>query len=409
MPDGQTVKKGIAGAAWPDRMQRPTLRVLHVISGINPENGGPPNALAGMAAAQVRAGLNVSIVSTWTTDPCPHVVADLESKGIKVTHIGPARNPMSRHPDLPRVLDELVSRADVLHVHAVWEQIQHVACKTARRRGVRYVLRPCGMLDPWNMSNGWVKKRLYLTLRMGKNLDRAAALHFATELERQAVARLRLRAPGIVEPLGLNSGELQDLPRPDAFRNKHARLAGKRLITFLGRLDKGKGLELLIPAFARIAPEHPDTHMVIIGPDSHSGYRSTVEDLIRAHGIAERTFLAGMLKGREKVAARVDSYVLCQPSFHENFGIVVVESLACGTPTIVSDQVYLHPEVAKAGVGAVTGMTIESVAGELRRWLNDPALRAAAASRARPYALKTFDWDNIALRWTEHYRRITRV
>src|SRR5687768_15041504 len=62
----------------------PDMRILHAISGINPENGGPPIALAGLAAAQVRAGLDVSIVSTWTTDPCPHVVESLQSKGIKV-------------------------------------------------------------------------------------------------------------------------------------------------------------------------------------------------------------------------------------------------------------------------------------------------------------------------------------
>jgi glycosyltransferase involved in cell wall biosynthesis len=382
------------------------LRILHAISGINLENGGPPIALAGLAGAQARARLDVSIVATWTTDPCPHIVAALESKGIKVTHIGPARNPMSRHPDLPRVLDDLLSRADVLHVHAVWEQIQHVACRSAERRHVPYVVRPCGMLDAWNMSNGWLKKRLYLALRMRKNLDRAAAIHFATDLERQSAARLGLRAPAIVEPLGLNVADFENPPAPGTFKGKHPNLADKRLITFLGRLDRGKGLELLIPAFARIAPQFPDAHLVIVGPDSHSGYRATVEQMIRQHNVGQRTLLAGMLKGRDKLAALVDAYVLCQPSFHENFGIVVVEALACGTPVIVSDQVYLHPEISKAGVGAVTPMTVDAVAGALTAWLSDPPLRTGAAAKARPYALATFDWNQIAGHWTQHYERL---
>jgi glycosyltransferase involved in cell wall biosynthesis len=379
------------------------LRVLHAISGINPENGGPPNALAGLAAAQVRAGLDVSIVSTWTADPCPQVVADLQAKGIKVTHIGPARNPMSRHADLPRVLDELVSRADVVHVHAMWEQIQHVACRAARRRGVPYVYTPHGMLDPWNMSNGWLKKRMYFALRMRKNLNRAAVVHFTTGMERDAVGRLELTAPGIVEPLGIDAGEFRELPPANAFKSKHPALADKRLITFLGRLDKGKGLEVLIPAFASVAPRYPDAHLVIVGPDSHSGYRATVEELIRAHHLMDRVLLAGMLKGREKLGALVDSYVLCQPSFHENFGVVVVEALACGTPVIVSDQVYLYPEVSKAGVGAVTATTIDSVAGELSRWLDDSGRRATAAAGARSFALGAFDWNEIARRWVGHY------
>jgi glycosyltransferase involved in cell wall biosynthesis len=380
------------------------LRVLHAISGINPENGGPPIALAGLAAAQVRASLDVSIVSTWTTDPCPHVVADLQAEGIAVTHIGPAKNPMSRHPDLPRVLDDLLARADVLHVHAMWEQIQHVACRVARRRAVPYVYTPHGMLDPWNMSNGAIKKRLYLALRMRKNLDRAAALHFTTEIERAAVARMRLRPPAIVEPLGIVTKEFENLPPPGTFRDRHPALAGKRLITFLGRLDRGKGLELLIPAFAQTAGTFPDAHLVIVGPDSHSGYRATVESLVRQHNLTNRVLLTGMLKGPDKLAALVDTYVLCQPSFHENFGVVVVEALACGTPVIVSDQVYLHPEVTGAGVGTVTRTTVESVASELSRWLTDPAVRANSASKARPCALSTFDWDHIAHNWVEHYR-----
>jgi glycosyltransferase involved in cell wall biosynthesis len=382
------------------------MRVLHAISGINPENGGPPIALAGLAAAQVCAGLDVSIVSTWTTDPCPDVVADLESKGIRVTHIGPAKNPMSRHPDLPRILDQLLSRADVLHVHAMWEQIQHVACKTARTRGIPYVHTPHGMLDPWNMSNRRLKKWLYLTLRMRRNLDRAAAIHFTTQLERAAVERMRLKPPAIVEPLGLDIREFQDLPPPGMFRAKYPQVAGKRLITFLGRLDKGKGLELLIPAFARVAANIADAHLIIVGPDSHSGYRATVQSMIHQHSLTDRTLLTGMLKGSDKLAALVDSYVLCQPSFHENFGMVVVEALACGTPVIVSDQVYLHPEVTRAQAGDVTSTTVDGVAAKLALWLTNPALRNGVGAKARSYALATFDWEKIARHWVEHYRRI---
>src|SRR5438046_8159628 len=118
------------------------MRVLHAISGINRENGGPPIVLAGLAAAQVRAGLEISIVATWTTNPCPDVVTELESKGIAVTHIGPARNSMSRHPDIAPTLERLVAEADVGHVHAMWEEIQHAACRAAWRAGVPYVMTP---------------------------------------------------------------------------------------------------------------------------------------------------------------------------------------------------------------------------------------------------------------------------
>jgi len=302
------------------------MRILHAISGINRENGGPPIVLAGLAAAQVRAGLEVSIVSTWTTNPCPEVVAELESRGIKVTHIGPARNPMSRHPETAQRLKELVGRADVVHVHAMWEEIQHLACREAERRGVRYVMTPHGMLDPWNMSNRRWRKRLYMLWRMRRNLRRAAALHFATTTERDAVARLKLGRPTIVEPFGLDAAEFATLPARGTFRARYPQLADRPMVMFLGRLDYGKGLELLIPAFARAAPV--DAALVIVGPDSHSGYRAIVEAMIEQYGLRERALLTGMLSGQEKLAALVDADLLAQPSFHENFGMAVIEGLA---------------------------------------------------------------------------------
>ncbi len=380
------------------------MRILHAISGINRENGGPPIVLAGLAAAQVRAGLEVSIVATWTTNPCPDVVADLESKGIHVTHIGPAKNPMSRHPETAAALDRLVPNADVVHVHAVWEEIQHLACKAAWRRGVPLIVTPHGMLDPWNMSNRKWRKRLYLWWRLRKNLNRAAALHCATTIERDAVARLQLKPPVLIEPFGLNIEEFADLPVPGTFRAAHPQLGDRRLIVFLGRLDYGKGLELLIPAFAKVAPR--DAALVIVGPDSHSGYRATVEELIDRYQLRDRTLLTGMLTGRDKLAALVDAYLLAHPSFHENFGLVVPEALACGCPVIVSDQVYLHPQVTTAGVGAVVNVSVDSMTSELQRWLENPGVRTAFAATARSYAMNAFDWNVIARNWAGHYRQV---
>lgn len=382
------------------------MRVLHAISGINRENGGPPIVLHGLAAAQVRAGLDVHVIATWTTDPVPGVVAELEAKGIKVTHIGPARNPMSRHPETARVLDELVRKVDVVHVHAVWEQIQHLACQAAWRRGVPYVFTPHGMLDPWNMSNGYWKKRLYLLWRMRRNLNCAAAIHFATDMERDAVARLRLRPPTIVEPFGLDAADFADLPPPGEFRARYPQVGDRKMVVFLGRLDYGKGLELLIPAFAKIARD--DAVLVIVGPDSHSGYRQTVEGMIAEHKLAGRVVLTGMLTGQEKLAALVDAHVMAQPSFHENFGLAVVEGLACGTPVIVSDQVYLWPRIKEAGVGGVMHLTVDDVAATLKAWLDDPALRDSAAAKARSFALREFAWDRIAQNWVGHYARVAK-
>jgi glycosyltransferase involved in cell wall biosynthesis len=382
--------------------ERNALRVLHVISGIDPRNGGPTAALLGLVRAQVRAGLRVAVASTWK-DPDAHTSADrLREYGAEPHLIGPARGKLSRHPDLVATVDRLVGQADVVHTHAMWEEIQHQACRSAQRQGVPYVMTPHGMLDPWNMGKNRWGKRLYLGLRMRRNLDRAAAVHFTTEIERDWVARLGLRSPALLEPLGLDWSEFETLPAAGSFRGRYPEVAGRPLVVFLGRQHAGKGLEVLVPAMERVRPA--DAVLAVVGPDS-GGFQREVEAMVRRHGLEGRVIFTGMLRGADRVAALVDADVMALPSYHENFGIAVMEAMAAGTPVVVSDQVNLHPEVTASGVGGVVPMDVGSLSAELTRWLGDEAMRRAAGARGRSLARTRYNWDDIAGRWVGHYAK----
>ena len=110
---------------------------------------------------------------------------------------------------------------------------------------------------------------------------------------------------------------------------------------------------------------------------------------------------------RERIEALTDADLFAPPSQHENFGIVVIEALACGTPVIVSDGVALHDEVVAANVGASVRVgDIPALASELDRWLDDDELRRATSQRARAFASEQFDWSKIAQRWRDHYRSL---
>ncbi len=377
-------------------------RVCHVISGIDIDNGGPPVALAGLAAAQVRAGLEVTILSTWRFAQSHEVAADLRSKGIRVQLIGPATEPMSRHPGIVPAAEALAGECDVFHIHSMWEAIQHRTCRVLQRAGKPYVYRPAGMLDPWNMSKSRLRKRLYLALRARRNLNRAAAIHFTTAIERDWVARLGLTPPALVEPLGMNFAEYEQLPAAGTFRNQHPRLAGRRMVLFLGRIHRGKGLEVLIPAMGKLKDR--DVCLVIAGPDGN--FRAEADELIHQHGLGDRVIFTGLVMGGQKLAVLADADLLALPSYHENFGLVVVEALAAGTPVIVSDQVGLYPEIQAAGVGAAVGLDVTALAECLDRWLADEVLRSAAANKARPWVRERFNWDIIAAHWGRHYDQI---
>src|SRR5690349_5663862 len=111
------------------------MKVCHFISGLDPVNGGTAVAMAGMAPAQVRAGLDVTVAATWVDRPPTEQARKLEAAGVKVQLLGPCRDPMSRHPDLARWVGERVGACDVAHVHALFEEIQYRATRAAQGQG----------------------------------------------------------------------------------------------------------------------------------------------------------------------------------------------------------------------------------------------------------------------------------
>jgi glycosyltransferase involved in cell wall biosynthesis len=380
-------------------------RVLHVISGIAPEQGGPTTALLGMTKAQVRAGLDVSLVATWVS-PTGSDPTSFVANGVKTTLIGPARPRLSRHPDIRPTLTRLFGQTDVVHVHAVWEQVQHDACDLARRAGVPYVVTPHGMLSRWNMAQRPWRKRLYVAMRLRRDLNGAAGIHFTTEAERASVAALGLTAPTFVETLGVDLSEFTDLPQHGAFRARFPQTAGKRIVLFLGRVDYKKGLDLLVPAFARAGLA--DAILVIAGPDN-CGYSETVRAIAAREGVTDRVLFTGMLSGRERVEALVDAEMFALTSYVENFGVAVVESLAAGTPVLVSTEVNIADDVSRLGVGRVVPNDVPQITHAIQEMMAgdgpDGELSRLAA-RCRPVVAEHFDWNAIARHWVAHYDAI---
>ena len=378
-------------------------RVLHVISSLDSRAGGPPVAMAGLCKAQRAAGIDVAVISSYRGDQGRDLADDLAAASIEVTRVGPARGPLQSHPDLPRAMDGAVGKADVVHVHALWEAVQHQAAVSARRAGKPYLVTSHGMLTPWSLRQKALKKRLYMALRLRGDLNGAAALHFTSAAERDLVVPLGLKPPALVEPLGVDLDEFRTLPPPGSFRAKFPPLHGKRIVMFLGRLHPRKGAEYLIPALARA--KLADTTLVLVGPDS-GGFRATLEELADRHGVREQVLFAGMLRGRDRIEALTDADLFALPSEHENFGIAVVEALACGVPVLISEGVALKNEIVAAGVGSSTSLSPDAIAAELARWMNDETLRRTAAEKARPFVWAKFDWAPVARNWVGHSRRL---
>ncbi len=378
------------------------MRILHVISSLATKGGGTTAAVVGMAAAQKHAGLDLAVAATWSDLHPPESKPQLEALGINVHAIGPTTGTLRRHPRLVPMLQEAIRQADVVHVHALYEEIQHQAARLSREMKKPYIVSPHGMLDPWSLNQSWLKKKLYFLWRASSDVRRAAAIHYTSSTERDHGRRLGLNDRAIVEPLGVDLGEFESLPARGSFRQQHPQLIGTRVVSYLGRIFPQKGLELLVPALAH--PSLRDVHLVIIGPDQN--YRATVEKWIEQHGVRERVIFTGILRGQARNAALVDSDLFALPSYHENFGVAVIEALACGVPVVVSDEVNIHQEINAAKVGGVVKTEVRSVVDGIARWLSDERLRDTAIKNARNFVWQNYDWNRIAQHWLQHYSAV---
>ncbi|MGH7179582.1 MAG: glycosyltransferase, partial [Tepidisphaeraceae bacterium] len=227
------------------------MRVLHVSSGIDPRQGGPTTVLTALIAAQIEAGLRVSVAATFGEDFRDDAARQMRECGATVELIGPCTHRLAWHKGIRPALGRMIGDADIVHIHGVWEEIQHQAAKIARRRRVAYIITPHGMLDPWSLARGGFKKRLYLMLRLRRHLNRAAAVHFSDATERDLTLRaVSIRSPALVQRHIVDLREFDNPPPRGTFRQRFPATTDKPIVLFLSRLHPKKGLNLLIAAFA---------------------------------------------------------------------------------------------------------------------------------------------------------------
>ncbi len=391
------------------------LRITHVIVSLDTRGGGPSIALEGLSTQQAALGADVRVVGTFYPQDDDARLKRMQAAGVNVQLAGPVQTRLSSHPDLPPLIQRAVTDSDIVHIHAMWEQPQHLAARAAHQQNIPYIIRPCGMLDPWSLAQSKWKKKAFLAWRVRTNLNRAAALHFTTDTEQQLTGPLRLKAPGIIEPNGVDVDTLSAPADPALdLRQQHPALRDRPLIVFLSRLHHKKGLDVLLDAFALLQqnwpthhhPDQPTPGLAIVGA-GEPDYVNSLKQRATQLGIANQVVFTGMLIGDAKTAALQSADVFCLPSHQENFGIAVIEALASGTPVAISDQVNIFQKIADANLGSAVPVDPQAVAHQLRTWLDDHDARARVRRDAGPWTRENYGWEQIAHRWVhQHYPRL---
>ena len=363
------------------------MRILHVISSIDPATGGPAEGLKQFCNIYQAGGHQVEVASMDSPDLVTQCAFPAPAIGL-----GPGAGIFGYSRRAVPWLKANLARFDLVIINGIWNYNTVAAYSALVGTGIPYAVFTHGMLDPYFKRQyplKHLKKLLYWRLRLQKILCNANAVFFTSE-EEKLLARQSF--PGYkvnetVVPYGTFGPGIDTAAAAEEFFTRWPALRGKRLALTLGRIHPKKGTDILIESFAATLAKNPDWHLVIAGPDQ-IGWQQELEALADGLGIKDRITWAGMLKGTLKWGAYTASEVFVLPSHQENFGIVVAEALACGLPVIISDKVNIWREVSSYWAGLVGDDTLDGTNATLGRW-SELTMEEIAAVRVR--SKKCFD------------------
>jgi glycosyltransferase involved in cell wall biosynthesis len=307
-------------------------------------------------------------------------------------------------PKLGAALRDRIHDFDVVHIHGLYLYTSLAAARACLKANVPYLVQPHGCLDPRVIRHHHLRKAIYHSQVERPILDGAGAMHYASEEEMDLARPIGIRAPGVVVPHGVDLDYYLHRPRRGAFRKRHPGVADNKLVLFLGRITPKKGLDLLVSSFARVQAEQPGSRLVIAGPDDE-GYGKQVRGYVAANRLEPFVIFTGMLEGQQKLEVLADADVWVLPSYTENFGIAVLEALACGLPTVISDQVNIHRELSRAGATLVTRCDVDEISQALLRILSSTDLATELGQAGRRLAAD-YTWERTAARLGSVYENL---
>jgi glycosyltransferase involved in cell wall biosynthesis len=363
------------------------MTVIHIVPAISNEASGPSYSVVRLCQSLLETDIPVSLAALdWT--PIASRPAFLHTFAMG---FGPRR--LGASPEMARWLNREAAarRVKVLHSHSLWMLPNIYPGRTARRYKLPYVVAPRGTLSAWAFRSGSRLKQAFWSSIQRPALEAVSCFQATALHEYQDIRRMGFRQPVAVIPNGI------DVP---PMRKVEAH--GMRTLLFLGRIHAVKGLDMLLPAWAALQNRFPQWRLRIVGPDN-DGYLAKMRALASSLAL-QRVDFSGPLYGVEKSRAYSDADLFVLPSYSENFGVSVAESLAAGTPAIVTDGApWSGLSEQRAGWWIETSRDALVAALEEAMASTSDTLRIMGR-RGREWVMRDYSWQTVAQKTAKTYR-----
>lgn len=292
------------------------MKVIHFVAAIDRSLGGVSIYMQ-LLAKELGKLVDLLVVTRQTVDPLK-----LENCRVRFLPL-----PMSEISEFRKEWISILAeeQPDVVHVNGIWMLHTWIVQREALRLGVCTCITTHGMLEPWIVGRHRLKKMVALLLFQRRALREAEALVATAESEKDNILKFGCNSNVCVIANGIDVEGVK------------MKASWKRTcrILFLSRVHVKKGIEMLIEAVAKIGNELK-TYEVIVAGEGETDYIDELKGKVAAAGMGDMVRFVGGVYGEDKWNLLRSADVLVLPTFSENFGIVVAEALACGTPVITT-------------------------------------------------------------------------
>jgi glycosyltransferase involved in cell wall biosynthesis len=393
------------------------MKVLHVIPSLSPALGGPPQVALNLVHELRQTGVDAEIVTTNHNGDRPlnvplfqriqYSATGDEQRAVPVwflPHSRPALKEFIFSAALTRWLWRHIPEYDVLDHHYLFSYAPTCAGAIARFKKVPYTVRTMGQLTPWALAQSATKKQIYTRLIERHNLNRAAAIHCTTPDEALDVRSFGISTPTVTLPLGVTP--VPSCVHPQArLRQQYGIPSTIPIVLFLSRLHYKKRPELLLQSLAQLRSRQQPCHAIIAG-SGDPAYVAELKNLAVSLGIAQHVTFPGLVSGQDKdlLLQGADLFVL--PSFSENFGIAIAESVAAGLPVVITPGIQIAPDIAAYQAGLVVPGELNALTDAIAQILSNPKLRSCFSENGKRLAQEKYNWATIAQQLVSVYSQI---
>jgi glycosyltransferase involved in cell wall biosynthesis len=360
--------------------------VLHILPSTSEEASGPTYSVVRLCESLDNSRVYTQLITLDSEAPHGRYNQKTFPYGL-----GPRR--LGNSPSMRSWLEKQarVGSVRMFHNHSLWMMPNVYPGNIAADYGIPYVLSPRGCFTEYAMSIGSHVKKLFWPLVQKPSLRSVNLFHATAESEYLDIRRMGFRQPVAVIPNGI---DIPDVPI-DCGKS------GLRTLLFLSRIHPNKGLDLLLPAWKSVQNRFPEWRLLIVGPDENNHLYQVKKLAVELE--LERVFWEGPVYGKRKFDLMASSDLFILPSYSENFGMVVAESLASGTPAIVLKGAPWHG-IEQNEAGWWIDADSESIAACLTAafLMPEASLRQMGIS-GRTWMQRDFSWDMIAEKMSRSY------